>query len=341
MVKRFVLPCLRVLLVGLTIWIIVGLVRSIDLAQVWDSIKLLTWGEILALLALLALLRVLNAVPMTRFIPNFSLPRAVLNDLCANLVSTVAPPPSDMVLRFSMFKAWGIDGTAGFAGVTLNTLMFYVVRFSAPVLGLLVLVLTGELRGGMVWTTGVSALVALLILTILVAAVRAERICASLGRTGGRLGHRIRPAKVDPDVWATKMVEFRSLVGDRLRTHWRSAAAALLAMVLADSAILVFSCRSMDVPASAIATLAIVGGFLVAYPLTALPFAGIGVFDAFLYEFIVGRTGSSYETAIVAALVVWRTTTLLVPYVAGGVALGIWRHIHPKAAAVTMAPPSA
>ncbi|HEV7194361.1 MAG TPA: lysylphosphatidylglycerol synthase domain-containing protein [Pedococcus sp.] len=328
--KRFVLPVIRVLIVGLTVWIIVGLIRSIDLAQVWDSISLLTWFEILAVLALLAFVRTLNAVPLTRFIPNFPLPRAVLNDLCANLISTIAPPPSDMVLRFSMFKAWGIDATEGFAGVTLNTLMFYVVRFSAPILGLIVLLVTGELRGGMVWTSGVCALVAVLILTILVSAVRAEHICATIGRTGGRVGRRFRPNAVDPEVWATKMVDFRGLVGDQLRGRWPSASLALLVMVLADAAILVYSCRSVDVPTSAVGPLVIVGGFLVAYPLTALPFAGIGVFDAFLYEFIVARTGTSYQSAIVAGVVVWRTTTLLVPYLTGGVALGTWRHSHPK-----------
>jgi uncharacterized membrane protein YbhN (UPF0104 family) len=336
-VKRFVLPLLRLFVVGFTVFILVRLIRDVDFGQVWDAVKTLTWVQIFVLLLLLLVVRTLSAVPMSRFIPALSVQRSLYNDLAANLMSTVAPPPGDMLIRYSMFNAWGISRLAGVVGVTLNTLMFYVVKCSGPVLGLALLLVTHELGGGPLWTTAVSALAAAALLATVAAAIRAERLAAAIGRTGGRAAHRFRPASVDPEAWAAKMVEFRGLVGEQLREGWLLASLAGVGMLVADASLLVYSLRSVGVPGSAIGALAVIGGFLVAYPLTALPFSGIGVFDGFLYAFVIARTGSAYDPAVVAGLVIWRSTTLLVAYLAGGICLLTWRRraSEPAAGSVT------
>src|SRR5699024_11724599 len=64
-----------------------------------------------------------------------SVVRAVFNDLGAILMSVIAPPPSDLVLRISMFRSWGINASRGIAGAVMNTMTFYIVRFSMPALG--------------------------------------------------------------------------------------------------------------------------------------------------------------------------------------------------------------
>ena len=51
--------------------------------------------------------------------------------------------------------------------------------------------------------------------------------------------------------------------------------------------------------------------FLIAYPLTLLPFFGLGVLDATLAAGWVYLAGDDLEPEIVAGLVVWRVTTLL------------------------------
>lgn len=316
---------LRVLVLGLTVYIIVNLLRKINFAEVWSAISTLTWVEVVVLALLLSILRTLNAAPISFFIPNLSLPRAVLNDLSGNLISTVSPPPSDMVVRYSMFKEWGIELTSGFAGVTLNTLLFYVIRFGAPILGVAILILGSELQNGMVLSSLISGLVAILILVSLVAVVRAKRFAIAVGRLCGRVAHRFRPDDVDADVWASKIVEFRVLAGDRLERNWPRASTALLAMVLTDGCILIYCSRAVSIPSSVIGGFLVIGAFLVAYPLTALPFAGIGILDAVLYELAVSRAGEAYSSNVVAALVIWRVTTLLVPLVVGGISYGLWR----------------
>jgi uncharacterized membrane protein YbhN (UPF0104 family) len=330
--SRLVRVVLRITLVVLTIWIVVGLLSKINFSQVWTAISTLTWREVLVLLALLAVLRTMNAIPISLFIPGLRLPRAVLNDSSAYLVSTVSPPPSDMVLRYSMFKAWDVDVAQGFAGVALNTVLFYAVRFSAPLAGLALLLVATEVESNVVLTASLSALVAIAILTTLVAVVRAKRVAAAVGRTGGRIGHRFKPDDVDPEVWSAKVVDFRAHVGAQLRRTWPWAALAMFGMVVFDGSVLLFSLRSVGITAELLPAVLVYGAFLVGYPLTALPFAGLGVFDALLYTLAVARLGEEYSSALVAALLIWRVITVATPLLIGVVAYGLWRRSNAVAA---------
>lgn len=330
--KRYLLPALRLIVTGVTIVIVIRLLLSVDMAQVWAAIQSLALVEMVVLLSLLLLVRTLNAVPMAVFVPGLSVRRSLVSDLAACLVATVAPPPGDMFIRFAMFDSWGISRLAGTVGLTLNTLSFYVVKCSAPVLGLTLLLATGQFGGGPLWITAVCAILAGTLVALIVAAVHAERLAANIGRSGGRLAHRFRADAVDPEEWATRMVEFRARVGDRLRTGWPRVGLAGVGMLMAEGYLLVYSLRSVDLPASSIGPLTVIGGYLIAYPLTALPFSGIGVLDGFMFAFIVARVGTSYETAVTAGLVVWRVTTLLVTYALGAGAVLGWRHRHPRVA---------
>jgi len=323
--SRVVRVVLRIALVLLTIWIVVGLLGKINFSQVWAAVSTLTWREVLALLALLAVLRTMNAVPISLFIPGLRLPRAVLNDSSAYLVSTVSPPPSDMLLRYSMFKAWDIDVAQGFGGVALNTVLFYAVRFAAPLAGLALLLVATEVESNVVLTASLSALIAVAIMATLVAVVRAKRVAAAVGRTGGRIGQRFKPDDVDPEVWSAKVVDFRGQVGTQLRRTWPWAALSMFGMVVFDGSVLLYSLRSVGITAALLPAVLVYGGFLVGYPLTSLPFAGLGVFDALLYTLGVARVGEEYSADLVAALLIWRVITVATPLLIGVVAYGLWR----------------
>jgi hypothetical protein len=84
--------------------VIIGIVGAIDWSAVWTAIGLLTVPAVVLLLLALACRQMFNAIPLTRFVPGLSLARSVQNDVTAFLMGTVAPPPSDVVLRVSMFR---------------------------------------------------------------------------------------------------------------------------------------------------------------------------------------------------------------------------------------------
>lgn len=326
--RRFLKPLLIVVVSLAVGWIIVSLVGAIDWAEVVAALRRLSWWQAFPLAALLLLRQTCNAVPLTRFVPGLPLRRSLQNDLSANLVATIAPPPGDVVLRVSMFSSWGVNPVDGMAGVTLNMLAFYAVRFLAPVVGI-VLLIPREIDAGQAIAAGLSALVAVAVLVGLALVLRGDAMAALLGRSAGRVVRRFR-SSVDPEAWAMAVVDFSGRMSQTLRAGLAPSMLALAAMVLTDAAILVTALRFVGVGADALSLLDVAAAFLVAYPLTLLPLFGFGVLDAALAATWVELAGASYEPEIVAALAVWRITTILGTLALGVVALGLWRRRNPK-----------
>ena len=316
-------PALFLLVSLVVARLLVSLVGSVDWQQVGVALQKLSWAQAPLLLALLLLRQTLNGVPLAVFVPGLGLWRGVQNDLAANLVGTVAPPPGDVVLRVSMFRSWGIAAVDGMPGVTLNSLVFYVIRFSVPVLGV-VLLLGEDLAGAQVWLSLGSLVVAALMVTGLVLVSRGERAARLLGHWAARLVSRFRDG-VDPEAWAAGVAGFRSTMSDRLVRGLPPSMAALTGMVLTDALIVLVALRMVGVPGALLPALVVVGTFLLVYPLTALPLAGLGVLDASLVVAYTEVAGVAAEPTIVAALVLWRVVTILGALALGGLSMAWWR----------------
>ncbi len=84
-------------------------------------------------------------------------------------------------------------------------------------------------------------------------------------------------------------------------------------MVVVDGLLLTMCLRFVGVPAADVATSVVLGVFLLAYPLTFFPLAGLGVLDAVVLAALVETGGLALEPEIVAGIVVYRVITLLAP----------------------------
>src|SRR4051794_1068647 len=130
--------------------------------------------------------QILNALPLSLYIRGVSPYRATINDLGAILMSVVAPPPSDLALRVAMFTSWGVSAAKGLAGTVMNTLTFYVVRFSAPALGFILMLAAGrppELR----WLELLFVAVAIAIVVGIMLVLRSEGLARTVGTRAGGL----------------------------------------------------------------------------------------------------------------------------------------------------------
>ncbi|MET0839040.1 MAG: lysylphosphatidylglycerol synthase domain-containing protein [Marmoricola sp.] len=324
--RRWLRPLGLLLLSLACAWIIVGLVGRVDWHAVGDALGKLAVWQAPVLLAVLVVRQVLNAAPLAVFIEGLGLRRAVQNDQSAILMSTIAPPPADLVLRLSMFASWQISATRGLAGAMMNTVTFYVIRFAAPVLGV-VLVAGSAVPYHAIygWSAVLGGAVALTILGLLWAALRKETAALWIGRTAGQACRRVRRS-VDPESWAASASDFRSHVVRRSPRGVPLSLASLLAMVVVDGLLLTLCLRCVGVPASALSAVGVVGVFLVVYPLTLFPLAGLGVLDAVVLAALVETGGLALEPEIVGGLVVYRVTTLLVPMLFGMASVAWWRH---------------
>ncbi len=169
-----------------------------------------------------------------------------------------------------------------------------------------------------------GAVIAITLLGVLRAVLLREQTAIWVGTTGGRIVRRVRHS-VDPEAWAAQAVDFRSHVLHRARRGLPASLLLLIVMVVVDGLLLAICLRCVDVSASELPTVAVVWIFLLAYPLTLFPLAGVGVLDAVLLAAYVEIAGLALEPDIVAGLVLYRVITLAVPMLFGLVSIGLWR----------------
>lgn len=303
--------------------VIITIVGSIDWSSVGSALSSLTAGNAVVLAVLLFARQACNAVPLWKFVPSLTWFRSAENDVAALLLGTVAPPPGDIVIRVAMFKSWTVDPVMGMAGVTLNMLAFYAVRFAMPIVGLL-LVAWYEFDVDRLGAAVVSLLVSIAMLLALFLIARGDTFAAWIGRTGGKLARRVRH-DVDPQAWSDAVVDFRGKVHTTIRTGLPPSLLALFGMVVADALILLASLRFVGVPASELGSVQMLAAFFLAYPLTMLPLFGFGVLDAALVAAFVEIAGDAVEPQAVAALIIWRVVTLGIPLLLGVASVTWWR----------------
>ena len=320
----WVKPVVLAVILVVCAWVVREFLGRVDWAAVWEALTRLSWWQFPILLTVLMVRQVMNALPLALFIKGLSVFRALINDLTAAMMAVVAPPPADMVLRVAMFKSWGIDASRGLAGAMMNTVTFYINRFTAPVVGLVILLVArGEARS--LWAVAGSAVIAIAIAVLLVLVVRSEVFAARAGAAGGRLARRFR-STVDADAWAATAVEFQDNVSQRFKRGLPRSLAGLVVMVLADATVLLLTLRFVGVGAEQVPTVDVIATFFIAYPLTLPPLMGLGVLDVVLLGTFMEVGGDALEPEIVAALTVWRALTLVGPVVLGVGASAYWRH---------------
>lgn len=320
---RVVLPwILTAIILGVLAWLAQGL----DWDEVWDSLGSLHWWQLAVLVIGLLLRQLFNCLPLVFFIEHCGVRRAFQNDQASIVMYAVAPPPADYVTRMAMFGSWGIPLPAATAGAVMNTLSFYVIRFGAPLLGVLVMVVTGMYDGAEVVPALLSASISVAILLAVWLGFRDERLAGVIGGWVARLISRIKRG-IDVEAWQRSVLEFRHAAYGRISSALPRSLLVLVAMVVTDAVLIVLSIRFVGVSADELSAVPVLTAFLVAYPLTALFFSGLGVLDATVIATLLYhvQVDHSLEPELVAAFLIWRVITLGVPLVLGGLSLLAWK----------------
>jgi len=300
------------------------LIGQVDWDAVGRGLGHLSWWQIPVLFGLLVMRQVFNSLPLDFYIAGMSPYRATLNDQVGVLIGTMFPPPSDLALRTAMFSSWGVPIADGVAGALLHKLTFYVVRYSAPAAGLLILLVRGD-RLGVRLLDLASIALAIGIAVILLLVMHSTALARTLGRRSGRLFRRVR-RRVDPDAWALSWGDFHDRVAARFHRGFVRSLLALVAMLAVSCLMAVLCLRFVGVGSGSdgVPTSVIVAAYLVAFPLTLFPFNGIGLLDAAVVGAIVAAGGHHLEAPALAAMIAWRVFTLGGPMLMGVVSLLIW-----------------
>ena len=313
----------KIALVVIGAYLVIEAVRAVDWRSVGDGLSRLNLIEIVVIVVIVGVRQMVNASTLPVLIPKLSLPHAFSTAFSGTLIQTFTPPPADAVLRLSMLRSYGVETTRGAAALVLDTVVFYLARFVAPVIGIVLAVIVQPVESVQLWMAVGGAVAGVVLLWAMVTISRGENAAASVGRTAARIVRRLRPT-VDPEAWAAAVIRFQKESATGLTRRLGRATPIMLVYILVDSLVVLASLRFVGIPGAHIGYFAVMAAMFSLYPLTIFPFAGLGVLDAAMIV-LINAEGVVDSADLVAAMVIWRAATLILPLVPGLITLTQWR----------------
>ncbi len=315
---------------GLLYYLFAMLLPSkVDFAEIMLTIRGLTIGQ--NLLLLLAGSGTIWAIGWTAatVLPGISVPKATQASVVSQLTAIILPPPSDMVIRFGMYKSFGFAVHQSSIAVILSGIARYFTVVAVPLVGIVALILFGEATWAHILWLTVGSIIFAGALWIIKAIISSDKAALVIGK------------KLQLVVnWGRKLFKQKPLIdltdnvvdiGKKSRRvtfgNFRPIAVSNLAWGFTCFLVLLIAVRFCGIDASTMsaAYLIFITGVMLLLNSLPLPGSGLGVTEAMLLS-LMTFPNDDVQNAFAAALVLYRIYTWLWPLPVGAVAYFAWRH---------------
>jgi putative heme transporter len=317
------------------------LLKKIDLAQVWDAIRSMTWLE-LSILGLLAIWNLCTyAFVWMSVTPGLTFGRGMLMTQSTTAVANTVPGGSaiGIGMTYAMLGSWGYSRSRSTTAVLVSGVWNSFIKLGMPVLALALLALQGSATGGRVTAAllGIAGLVGSIAVFALI--LRSEEMARRVGLAAGRAASRVLGLLRRPPVhgWELATVKFRARTIDLVAHRWIAITATSLVSHVSLYLVLLVALRDVGVSDHQVGWAEVLAVFAFARLATAIPFTpgGVGFVEAVLIAGLTAAGGARAE--VTAAVLVYRALTWGLPIVVGVVCYLWWRRISVRPAPVVAA----
>jgi uncharacterized membrane protein YbhN (UPF0104 family) len=307
--------------------------RIADYRAVWDTIKGLTWEQVVVL-AIAELVNLATfAPPYMSALPGLGYWRASVISQASTASTYVAPGGAavGMGIAFGMLRGWGFTSGAVTLAVTLTGVWNQLFMLAAPAVALGLL----TFAGGSNTTLQIVAVIGFAVFVVAMAAFVAALASNGLARWVGDLAARVasrglRLIKRKPVTWdGESLVRFRLETVGLVRRRWHVLTLSTCAGQLSVFAVLVVCLRVLGVGESQVTLTEAFAAWTFVRLLGSLPITpgGVGIVELGLTGALVGFGGAN--DAVVAAVLLYRVVTVVPTLVLGLVAGALWRRLRP------------
>ena len=306
--------------------------RLASYGSVWATIEAMTWAQALLVAAATAASMVAGWIAICSVLPSIRLREAAVVNLGSSAVANTLPAGGvlAMGISWSMLSGWGVSA-ADFVLYTLVSGIWNVfVRLSLPAIALLVLLTAGLPDAGLVAgaAAGLALLAAMvggfgLLLRSEPAALRAGRGLQRALAVACRLARRPPPSGV-----AASLSSFRVRAAALLSARGWRITAATAATHLSLWLVLLACLRAVGVSQGQASWQLSLAAFAFVRLLTVLPVTpgGLGITELGLAGVLTAGAGHLVTARVVAAVLLYRALTYLLPVPLGAAAGLAWRH---------------
>jgi putative heme transporter len=321
----------RALLAAAVVLVVyVGLLpRLVDVADVWATVRAMTWLELVTLLAAAAWNLLSYLFPQLVALPGLTLGRAAVESHASTAVGNLLPAGQAVGLgvTYRFYSSWGFPRSAIALSLLVQGVWNNFVKLGMPIVAVGLLVVAGDGRGGLapLAALGVALLVVALVgfALLLSSPERAARIGAGLA-TLARWPRRLA-GRDEPPGWSRAAVRFRAQAVSLLRARWHWLTAATLVSHMSLFLVLLLALRHVGVGQPQVTVAEALAAFALVRLVSAFPVTpgGLGVVELGLAAGLVVAGGD--EARVVAAVLVYRVLTFLLPLPIGALTWWLWR----------------
>jgi uncharacterized membrane protein YbhN (UPF0104 family) len=300
--------------------------------SVWGTIEAMAWPQVLLLAAVAAGSLVTSWWAICAVLPAIGLREAAVVNLGSTAVANALPAGGALAMGVSwaMLSSWGISA-GDYALYTLVSGIWNIfARLSLPAVAVLILVTAGRPEAGLVAgaAAGLGVLAALggglvLLLRSESVALRADRWLQRAVGIACRLGRRPAPARL-----AGSLPGFRDRAAALLAARGGRITAATAASQIALWLVLLACLRGTGLSQAQVSWQASGAAFAFVRLLTVLPVTpgGVGITELGLVGVLAAGADHRVTVQVIAAVLVYRALTYLLPIPLGAAAALAWRH---------------
>jgi putative heme transporter len=228
-------------------------------------------------------------------------------------------------MTYTMLGSWGYSRSKSTTAVLVSGVWNSFIKLGLPVLALALVALQGGATGGRVIAAllGIAGLVAAVVVFALI--LRSEEQARRFGLLAGRVATRLLRLVRRPPVagWELATVKFRTRTVGLVQRRWIAITVASLVSHLSLYLVLLVTLRHVGVSDAEVSWAEVLAVFAFARLATAIPLTpgGAGFVEAVLIGGLVAAGGARPQ--VVAAVLVYRTLTWLLP-IPVGIATYLW-----------------
>jgi uncharacterized membrane protein YbhN (UPF0104 family) len=306
----------------------VVLPSELDWVDVWADLQALTIDQILALTAAGLLAMVTLGWASKASLPTLTLYEGFESSATSQLSAFAFPPPSDMAIRFAMYRTYGFTDEQSAVAVLIAMVARYVTVAFMPLLGLAVVLVTGQgTWAGFWWFLGLG-LAFVLVTWLIIRVIHSDRAAHAAGRFVQRsVGWVITKLhRTPPDDLEDSVVKFGARTRGTLDEKQRSLVLSNISWGLANTLIMALSLRFSGLGQGSLSNALVLLATGLTMAINLLPIPGKDALAVSWLAGILSLTTSTETSDLGTALLLYRLVTWVLPMPIGGITFLAWRH---------------
>ena len=303
--------------------------RIVDYGEVAEVVGAMTWLELLTLAVLAVWNQITYVLLEVAARPGLGYWQAMKITLTSTAIANTLPAGGALGVgvQTGMYVSFGFSKADITISLMITGLWNTFVKLAMPVVALVLLAIAGDAGGGFLAASVVGVVVLVIAIGLLAMALGSERGALAAGRVVGWLIGPIlkvfrRPALQD---WGATVVAFRRRTIDLLRQRWLWVTAAAIGSHITLYLVLLLALRHVGVPNSVVSWQEVLAAFAFVRLISVVPITpgGLGVVELGTTAALAAAGGNRAQ--VVAAVLVFRLLTFVLPIPLGGVSYFFWR----------------